>query len=367
MIFTKLKALAIGLAATSVALAVPGVVAYQAQQTDPGSRTRPETKATPPVESSRPEPVYTFKKDTGSSVQFLGVDPTPTDNLNLAILRKLEDPSPIGPIAQAQLKVGLHAITFKQLAKIIQDASVDPAVGLPEGIPVEFTFAGAKLAEVGMIEFADLNQENRATPLREVLTREAKAFRLSYRVSRGKLVFDFDTDPVRDIPGGVTMDRERTRTSDDKERNEAIQAKLDQVVPLKFPQGISLDDFVAAIKQATRSPEGMMIPIYLDPKSGKEPATDGDQGGASNNAFNKTASSIVIDLDNVPLRTSLRLALRQLNLDYDVAGGVLIIGNMFQVKGLSQLSAPLSIPTGMGGMGGGGMGGMGGGMGGGFR
>ena len=359
MIVPKLTALALAVAATTTVLAVPAVVAYQAQQSKSAAGTgRPDTKLEIPAGASQPERVFISKKADGSSIRFLGTEPTSTDLQNLAILRKLEEPSPLGPLAQVQLKMGGQVAKFKGLVKMIQDASVDVEAGLPDGIPVEFTFAGGQLADAGTIEFAALSQEDRATPLREVLTREAKAIGLAYRVSKGELLFDFDTDPAPVTAGGLTMDRVRARATDDKSRNEAIQAKLDQVIPLRFPQGISLEEFVTAIKQATRSPEGKMIPIYVDPNAGKPLVTqEGSGGGGAGFGVGfDNASSIVIDLDDVPLRTSLRLALRQVQLDYDVAGGVLIIGNMLNIKRLSQLSAPFAAPGNFGG----GMGGMGG-------
>jgi len=131
---------------------------------------------------------------------------------------------------------------------------------------------------------------------------------------------------------------------------------------MNFPNDTPLQDVQRYIEQSTQDeaaglPTG--IPIYVDPQG----LQDADK---------TMASTVAINLEGIPLRTTLRLLLRQLNLTYTVKDGLLTITSsssedqpteirVYQVADLAII--PLSLLGGGGGGGGGGMGG--GGMGGG--
>jgi hypothetical protein len=66
------------------------------------------------------------------------------------------------------------------------------------------------------------------------------------------------------------------------------------------------------IRESARDPQGKMIPIYVDPIGLQE-------------AEKTLDSPILIQLEDVPVRTTLRLILRQLNLIYKVEDGMLKI------------------------------------------
>jgi hypothetical protein len=144
---------------------------------------------------------------------------------------------------------------------------------------------------------------------------------------------------------------------------------------MSFANETPLDDVLKYIKQATQTPTFNGIPIYVDPIGLQE-------------AERSMNSTVQIDLEGVPLKTTLRLLLKQLGLVYTVKDGFLMITSedsedqqteirVYPVADLAII--PLSLMTGggggmgggmgmmggMGGMGGGGMGGMGG-MGGGM-
>ena len=95
--------------------------------------------------------------------------------------------------------------------------------------------------------------------------------------------------------------------------NVKIQEALDRPMPMPLAKPISLEAVVNYIKDATRSPNGEAIPIYVDPIGLAE----------SDHQMSSTISQV--DLEGVPLRSSLRLCLRQLQLDYFVRDGVLLI------------------------------------------
>ena len=150
---------------------------------------------------------------------------------------------------------------------------------------------------------------------------------------------------------------------DRDEKTKAILAKLNERISMNFENDTPLSDVQKYIESATQDeaaglPSG--IPIYVDPQG----LQDADK---------TLASTVAIKLEGIPLRTTLRLMLRQLNLTYTVKDGLLTITSsssddqpteirVYQVADLSII--PLSL-LGGGGGGGGGIGGGGGGLGGG--
>jgi hypothetical protein len=93
-----------------------------------------------------------------------------------------------------------------------------------------------------------------------------------------------------------------------------ILRALDRVVSMHFPRETPLRDVLAHVVAATRSADGYEIPIHLDPNGLDDPDPE------------KTLQATVrINLEGVPVRTSLDLVLSQLSLLYTVKGGVLIV------------------------------------------
>ncbi len=142
----------------------------------------------------------------------------------------------------------------------------------------------------------------------------------------------------------------------DVERNKAIEERLEKVVPMNFPHETALADVLKYVGEATKNAKGKAIPIYVDPQGLQ--------------AADKTpASAVTIDLDDLPLRTTLRLILEQLDLDYQVRDGMIFITDSGELELEAEFERRASLPRPAMGMGMG-MGGMGmgtGGMGGGFR
>ncbi len=156
----------------------------------------------------------------------------------------------------------------------------------------------------------------------------------------------------------------RPRREDQGHPDEAERPDLDEL-PQRHPARPTSRRYIehATQDEAAGLPTG--IPIYVDPQG----LQDADK---------TMASTVAINLEGMPLRTTLRLLLRQLNLTYTVKDGLLTITSsssddqpteirVYQVADLAII--PLSLlgaGGGGGGMGGGmGGGGMGGGMGGG--
>ena len=129
------------------------------------------------------------------------------------------------------------------------------------------------------------------------------------------------------------------------DRSQRILAELDRPIDLPFQQETSLEEVVKYIRRATSGstfPEG--IPIYVDPVG----LQDADK---------TMASQLVIDLKGIPLKTTLRLLLNQLNLIYEVKEGLVNIttyslAHADEVAALEAAEARPDLDGGMGGMGG---------------
>ncbi len=82
---------------------------------------------------------------------------------------------------------------------------------------------------------------------------------------------------------------------------------------MNFPNETPLEEVLKYVKESTKDAKGKAIPIYVDPIGLQE-------------AEKTPQSTITLDIEDVPLRTTLRLALIQLGLDYRVRDGMLYIG-----------------------------------------
>ena len=94
--------------------------------------------------------------------------------------------------------------------------------------------------------------------------------------------------------------------------NDWIFSALERTVPMHFPEDTPIEDVVAHVKEATKSADGRVLPIYFDPIGLQE-------------AERSTTSVVHLDLEGVPLKTTLLLCLKQLGLGYWVRDGVLVI------------------------------------------
>jgi hypothetical protein len=103
-------------------------------------------------------------------------------------------------------------------------------------------------------------------------------------------------------------------------KSQAIHKKLNEPISMSFANETPLEDVLKYIKSATQGPNDTGIPIYVDPVGLAE-------------AEKTLTSPITMDLEGVPLKTTLRLMLKQLGLAYCVKEGVLYISS---VNGIFQ-------------------------------
>ena len=406
MILTKFKVFALALAAGTTVLAVPGVVAYQArvQTTDalrpapskpdqsptkadqiikndvgnvpavpaPGTFGKPLIKNDVGNVSALPAP-GSFGKPPGDEPALSNQSPqellpSPQDEAkNLAILKKLEEPSSFPKTLIVVSNNGFTPPLFlAAMQQFLKEATVDPKAGLPQGITSTFASPVAQqIAQTKRINTTGLDAYTETTPLRVVLSNVSRSMGLDYQVSGGALQFDLAPDLLNLSQYAASPERANInkRRLDDEKRNETIRAKLDKVVSMKFPNKVSLNDLLAFVKQATKEPDEKPIPIYVDPSP---PRKFSGEPGPEAKAVDANEPIFLVDLEDVPLRTSLRLALDQMDLVYQVSGGLLIIGDSNNIVrllqspnggGMSGMGGGMGFGMGAGGMGGGGMGG----------
>jgi RNA polymerase sigma factor (sigma-70 family) len=107
---------------------------------------------------------------------------------------------------------------------------------------------------------------------------------------------------------------------DTEPKSKATLKKLEEPITMSFASDTALEDVLQYIRQATAAKNSNSIPIYVDPKGLKD-------------AEATLQSAIRLDLEGVPLKTTLRLMLKQIGLAYCVRDGVLIISS---VQGINE-------------------------------
>ncbi len=103
-----------------------------------------------------------------------------------------------------------------------------------------------------------------------------------------------------------------TTSAHDRVKNDLIRRKLDQSIPMHFPNGTPLDEVLKYIRGTTRETNFPGIPIYVDPVG-------------LQNAERSLNSPVEIDLDAVPVKDALSLCLKQLGLGYNLRTGYIQI------------------------------------------
>jgi RNA polymerase sigma factor (sigma-70 family) len=103
-------------------------------------------------------------------------------------------------------------------------------------------------------------------------------------------------------------------------QSKVILKKLEEPISMSFAHATPFADVLKYIRHATTTPTYVGIPIYVDPKGLEEATATLD-------------STVSFDLEGVPLKTTLRLMLKQIGLAYCVRDGVLIISS---VQGINE-------------------------------
>ncbi|MHB1557833.1 MAG: hypothetical protein ACYC61_10155 [Isosphaeraceae bacterium] len=91
-----------------------------------------------------------------------------------------------------------------------------------------------------------------------------------------------------------------------------VRRKLDELIPMHFPNETPLDDVLKHIRKETSEPNLPGIPMYVDPIGLQV-------------ADRSLSSPVQMDFEAIPVRDALRLILKQLGLGYTVQSGFVII------------------------------------------
>jgi DNA-directed RNA polymerase specialized sigma24 family protein len=125
---------------------------------------------------------------------------------------------------------------------------------------------------------------------------------------------------------------------DPNPRNKVIFKKLEEPISMSFNAETPLEDLLKYIRQATTTKTYSGIPIYVDPQ------------GISDADVTMSSTICNMDLEGIPLKTTLRLLLRQQGLAYCVRDGVLIISSYQGILDeLSQARTALEMEETFGG------------------
>jgi hypothetical protein len=116
-------------------------------------------------------------------------------------------------------------------------------------------------------------------------------------------------DHTNALGAGSTTARDK---SPDSPESTAVLKRLEEKVPMQFPNEIPLEQVLEYIRAATRGPSGTGIPCAFD-----------DDG--MRRAGQSRTSLVTIDVQDEPLKTSLRTLLEPLGLTYEVRRGVVTI------------------------------------------
>jgi hypothetical protein len=117
------------------------------------------------------------------------------------------------------------------------------------------------------------------------------------------------------MTGFIAQMARRMPEEDKSRQSQHVYRKLEQPITMSFANACPLEDVLKYVKGATTVENDGGIQIYVDPEGLEE-------------VDKKITSPVTLDLDGIPLKTTLRLALKQLGLAYCVRDGVLIISSV---------------------------------------
>ncbi len=185
------------------------------------------------------------------------------------------------------------------------------------GVPIYVDPVGLQEAEKSMTSTVKIDLEG--TPLSATLPLVLDQLGLAY-IPKDDLLFISS-------PEGVANERQSIAVLcvNQAPGTKAVMASLEKPISMPFADETSLEDVLEHVKKATSGPKDPGIQFYLDPIGLQE-------------AERSATATITIDLEGVPLKTTLRHLLRQLELGYFVKQGVLHVTSIERVE--TELGGP---------------------------
>ncbi len=282
---------------------------YFAQAKAPGDANSPVAKAQQELQAAR---VAVSRRDYEEAAQRVLDElpwwgPRSVENVRQSSVAMMKrEQAILGPAgaAEAHLKrmTGLNADAQKILESLR---------GLDEGQIAERVNSIAQKRPMNPPAFNAGHQRRLAAdtkvfPELNVYLAEARLWVEEAKSGREPSVGDYGYDPIEGSTTSTPLD---PRTS-------AILKALDRPMELNPGQEVTLKDFFQYVRDVTKSaelPKG--LPIYADPSALME-------------AEKTLASKFTVELDEIPLKEALRIALQQLDLNYVVKDGLVIIVNV---------------------------------------
>ncbi len=118
-------------------------------------------------------------------------------------------------------------------------------------------------------------------------------------------------------PGGPPVHSEFpdfTSAAFERVKDQVIMRKLDEPIPFHFPNETPVEEVLKYVRELTRESNFPGIPIYVDPVGLQI-------------AERTLSSTVLIDIDAIPLRDALRLILKQLGLGFVARSGFIVISD----------------------------------------
>jgi RNA polymerase sigma factor (sigma-70 family) len=181
---------------------------------------------------------------------------------------------------------------LRALNGLIAGATVVPGsiAALAEGVIKSMIFQACKLPALGVLCAAGLL----ATV---ALAQQGKT---TARGGSSNPLRDTITAPPDRRPE-TTPEHANLESRDLGQKQRAVQQQLSLIVDAKFPDGVTLEEFLKYIKQVTTKAKPPGLPIYVDPVGLQE-------------AEKSMSSKLIIELERRPVREVLRSALRCIGL-----------------------------------------------------
>ena len=237
---------------------------------------------------------------------------SPVATLTKAVLAKLDERIPMNFPEDTPLE---------DILKYIHQATSDPTKKAPlhRGISIYVDPKGLREAKLAMSSTTTINLKG--VPLKTSLKRALSKLHLDYTVTDGLLI----------ISSQGRIARERTApqvvVGDDSPETKAVLSELEQAIPMSFLEETPFEDVVKYIQAASK-------------KGTKDPSIQIDVEREGLKQAKRSMASAIrnIDFEGVPLKTSLRLVLEQLELAYIVKDGLVIVSSPERVKTLKAES-----------------------------
>jgi RNA polymerase sigma factor (sigma-70 family) len=201
-----------------------------------------------------------------------------------------------------QKRVPMHFATETPLRDILAHIKSETADAKGKVIPIYVDPIALQEAEKTLDSTVTIDLED--IPVRITLRLLLDQLGFFYRVDEGMVFIEAKQADDANHTG------EPTPLPVDLERNRVIEAALNRDASMPFGTDTPIREVLQHIREKVRDPEGKMIPIYVDPISLQE-------------AEKTLESPIRLELEDVPVRTTLRLILKQISMIYKVEDGML--------------------------------------------